>query len=350
MDNSLELVINKCINKNIPFVVYQKPFEPNLTFFSNPSGCQLSRCCSTYFSIVDFNSKFSNGYKIYAELDIAETLDYCSQSSKYHAASKILPLQTPTLINDYVAQVNQILYMLKNDGGKVVLSKVTCGQHNISNFYILIKNYFSQYNNTFRYLYFTPSTGCWIGASPEILLKYDKNSHILHTMSLAGTRISEDGNTPWDSKNTEEHNYVTKYIVNQLLKFNLDVNVSDGENLQYGDLEHLCHRISANNVCVEQIEKILDELSPTPALAGYPLKNALDTIYALEKHERRCYGGYVSIWDNNNIDAYVNIRCANFDTKHFCIYSGGGLTKDSIPSLEWEETENKIKRLKELFS
>ena len=82
----------------------------------------------------------------------------------------------------------------------------------------------------------------------------------------------------------------------------------------------------------------------------FVLKNALDTIYALEKHERRCYGGYVSIWDNNNIDAYVNIRCANFDTKHFCIYSGGGLTKDSIPSLEWEETENKIKRLKELFS
>lgn len=350
MDNSLELVVNKCINNNIPFVVFQKPFESNLTFFSNPSGCKLSQCYSTYFSIVDFNSKVSKGYKIYAELDIAETLDYINQCSTYHSHSKISPHQYSTQINDYTAQVNQILSLLKNDGGKVVLSKVTCGQHRISNFYSLIKNYFCKYNNTFRYLYFAPTTGCWIGASPEILLKYDANSHILHTMSLAGTRVFEAENKPWDSKNSEEHNYVTKYIVNQLSKFNLDVNVCDGENLQYGDIEHLCHRISANNVCVEQIENILDELSPTPALAGYPLKKALDTIYTLETHERRCYGGYVSIWDNNYIEAYVNIRCANFDAKHYCIYSGGGLTKDSIPSAEWEETENKIKRLKELFT
>ena len=349
MDNPLELVINKCIINNIPFVVFQKPYEQDLTFFSNPSDCQFLRNNSTYFSIVDFNSKISNGFKIFAELDTKQTLDYCNNCQSFHSPSKNILCQESTQLNDYVTQVNYILDELHREGGKVVLSKVTCGQHNLTNFYNLITKYFSLFENSFRYLYYTPKTGCWIGASPEILLKFDANSHILHTMSLAGTRTYDKENGPWDLKNIEEHNYVTQYIVNQLLKFDLDVKVSREESLKYGDIEHLCHRISATGVSIEQIENILDELNPTPALAGYPLKNALDTIFALERHERKCYGGYVSIWDKNNVDAYVNIRCANFDTKHFCIYSGSGLTKDSISTEEWEETENKIKRLKELF-
>ncbi len=347
--NNLELVVNKCINYKIPFVVFQKPLESNITFFSNPSGDQFSTCNSTCFTIVDFNSKNSNGYKIYKELDIAKTLEYCDQCSTYRSPSIVSSYQSPTQINDYITKVNQIVNILKKEGGKVVLSKVTCGQHSISNFYKLVENYFSYYANSFRYLYFTPTTGCWIGASPEILLKYDCEREELQTMSLAGTRIFDKTNAPWDLKNIEEHNYVTQYIVNKLTKVGLNINVSDEENLQFGDIEHLCHRILANNVNATQIEFILDELNPTPALAGYPLKKALDTIHNFENHERRCYGGYVSICNNKNIDAYVNIRCANFDATHFCIYSGGGLTKDSDPSAEWEETENKIKRLKELF-
>ena len=72
-------------------------------------------------------------------------------------------------------------------------------------------------------------------------------------------------------------------------------------------------------------------------------------INSIEQHNRRCYGGYIAIHNNEDISAYVNIRCAQFDKKTYCIYSGGGITKDSNPIEEWKETENKISTLKRIF-
>lgn len=351
MNKLIEQVINQCINSHIPFVAYQEEYSDKISFFSNPSYPKSGVHNDEYLSIVEFNTTFKERQCVYFEHDINETFDLLKNnciSGKMINSS--IPEQNSTNYNDYINQVQSIINYLKLEKGKVVLSKIYCNKHNITNYYILVKNYFSAYPNTFRYIYYTPKTGLWIGATPEILLKYDIQTKEIKTMSLAGTRLRCEIDRPWDQKNIEEHNFVTQYISKILLSYNLNMTVLPLENMYFGaNIEHLCNKISANNVPSNIIESILDELNPTPALAGYPKQVAINKINSIEQHNRRCYGGYIAIHNNGNISAYVNIRCAQFDKKTYCIYSGGGITKDSNPIDEWDETENKISTLKRLF-
>ena len=43
---------------------------------------------------------------------------------------------------------------------------------------------------------------------------------------------------------------------------------------------------------------------------------------------------------------YVNLRCMQIDSQHTYLYVGGGITKDSIPQKEYEETQNKAQTMK----
>ena len=38
---------------------------------------------------------------------------------------------------------------------------------------------------------------------------------------------------------------------------------------------------------------------------------------------------------------YVNLRCAMLANKKIWLYAGAGITEDSVPEKEWEETEMK---------
>jgi isochorismate synthase len=44
---------------------------------------------------------------------------------------------------------------------------------------------------------------------------------------------------------------------------------------------------------------------------------------------------------NNNQAFYVNLRCMQITDNEAYLYVGGGITKDSIPEKEYEETQNK---------
>ena len=351
MNKLIEQVINQCINSHIPFIAYQEEYSDKISFFSNPSHPKSGVHKDVYFSIVEFNTTFKERQCIYFEYDVNGTLDllknnYISDKTIYVST----PEQNSTNYNVYINQVQSIINHLKLEDGKIVLSKIYCDKHNITNYYLLVKKYFSAYPNTFRYIYYTPQTGFWIGATPEILLKYNTQTKELKTMSLAGTRLRRENGITWDQKNLEEHEFVTQYISKILLLYNLNTSISPLENVHFGNnIEHLCNKISAINVPSNIIESILDELSPTPALAGFPKQAAINKINSIEQHKRRCYGGYIAIHNNEDISAYVNIRCAQFDKKTYCIYSGGGITKDSNPIEEWKETENKISTLKRVF-
>ena len=42
---------------------------------------------------------------------------------------------------------------------------------------------------------------------------------------------------------------------------------------------------------------------------------------------------------------YVNLRCAQIINNKALVYVGGGITKDSDPEKEWNETVNKTKTI-----
>ena len=344
MRKDIHQAINLCISKGIPFVAYQQPNQTEIEFFSNPTG----KHNSTKFHISFFSHIESNPLAIYNELNATETINYCNNTT-FNSKSLIEPYDISTDFESYEKSINDVISILKESNGKVVISKVICEKHKITDWANIAEKYFINFDNTFRYIYYTPQTGCWLGASPEIIITKEANSDKYKTMALAGTRI-KNSQTKWDNKNITEHNFVTDYIVNSMKDIGLETIVYDAENVSFGNIEHLCHRIEIIEDRPISPIMLAMQLSPTPALAGYPLTEALSLISKFEKHPRLCYGGYIALENEMGFCAYVNLRCAHFDQNRYCIYSGGGITKDSDAVEEWNETELKISKLKDILS
>lgn len=346
MNKTILEAINICTQKNIPFVAYILPDEANINFFSNPSESFYS---DTKFYVNFFADKSDNLIQINKEFDADETINRL-KDSKPLPNPLIEPHPNSTIFESYNIQISKITSMLNNIDGKIVLSRSICDSHNKLNWGQIALEYFQEFPNTFRYIYYTKPTGCWIGASPEIIFKHKKSEDFFETMSLAGTRkIVAFNCNQWDKKNIDEHDYVTNYIVEVLEKMGMAPIVHQSESLRFGQIEHLCNRITSTLNDINPID-VVTALSPTPALAGFPTQFALDSISKMEEHPRYCYGGFIAIEDSISFNAYVNLRCAHFNAEKYCIYSGGGITVNSNAIDEWNETESKAKVLKQILN
>lgn len=206
------------------------------------------------------------------------------------------------------------------------------------------------YPLTFAFLVSSEISGTWVGASPELLCKVRGN--VLTTMALAGTR-STGSSSEWDKKNREEQAIVAKTVVSTLRKYCESVDVSSTYTKEAGPVEHLCCDITARlpecdniNNKHEVIRTLITDLSPTPALCGFPRKEALLDIQFTEKFQRGYYGGYLGVVsDNGDIDLYVNLRSMRMSENKAALFAGGGIMADSDPDSEWEETERKASTL-----
>ena len=127
----------------------------------------------------------------------------------------------------------------------------------------------------------------------------------VRTMALAGTRRSDD-DASWDEKNLYEQSIVADFIAETLKKEGLDVTIDDLSEA-FLNIKHLCTEISARGDI--DVVDLMQELSPTPAVAGYPRDEALEEISRYETHRRNCYGGYVGVGIDGNYHSYVNLRC-----------------------------------------
>jgi isochorismate synthase len=194
------------------------------------------------------------------------------------------------------------------------------------------------YENAFVNLYFHPSCGLWIGATPELLVKENKEN-TYETYSLAGTKLISK-NRHWTVKEVEEQQIVTDYIAEALQYNNCkEIVVGKAKNIQAGLIEHLKSEITFSSQ--ESIERIAKLLHPTPAVCGMPLKNSFDFIKEVEGSQRKNYTGFIGLNFANNQQLFVNLRCMQILKNNFLVYVGAGVTKDSIPENEWFETENK---------
>ena len=69
-----------------------------------------------------------------------------------------------------------------------------------------------RYPRQYVALFYTPQTGMWLVASPEILLHGNAGGY--QTMALAGTMKYEGEDMKWSAKNQEEQRLVADYIRN----------------------------------------------------------------------------------------------------------------------------------------
>lgn len=352
--------IDACLQHNIPFVLYALPSDDELCFHAAlPDKNGESHAFNEEDNSDTFFINFYGNDEPYTagvpfQFDAQGILNHIeSNKNIIFDDALIRPSKNSTYGISYNMAFNTVKQRLKKTGGKVVLS-----QHqtivSTRNFQEVIYELFCSNPSSFRYVCFTPETGVWLGATPELLLKSGKIDDEYITMSLAGTKPITD-NTPWDEKNLEEQQYVTEFIRNDLKQMNLDVEVEDISELPYGNIKHLCNVINVKGK-IDVID-VLNELSPTPAVSGIPRDIAMAEIDAFETHCRRCYSGYVGIRENNKYQVYVNIRCAFLakvmvdgkDAFIYNLYSGGGILATSDCSSEWQEAQSKISKLKQII-
>jgi isochorismate synthase len=196
------------------------------------------------------------------------------------------------------------------------------------------------------YLVSDPAFGTWIGATPEILLK-GSSSH-LETMALAGTK-----NTPekaWSQKEFIEQSLVSEAMLATIQSYPIqNLGVSDTFTVQKGAVFHLCNDIHFD-LSSKFWRSLIQDLHPTPAIVGLPRLNARKLIEEYESHDRGFYTGLIGRLSQDELSIYVNLRCLQVLENSLALYLGGGITADSVPQLEWQETEDKAQTLLRLIN
>ena len=221
---------------------------------------------------------------------------------------------------------------------KVVLSRKIVLKEQIA-IVETFENLISTYPTAFRYLFFHPKIGLWMGATPEQLVKINQNQ--FETVALAGTQLYSE-NVIWATKEIEEQQFVTNYIITKVKDKVSQLIISDVKTVKAGNLVHLKSFISGELTTDFLANDLIKALHPTPAVCGLPKEKAIDFILKNEDYNRKYYAGFLGEYKKDNqTDLFVNLRCLEVENDVVNIYVGCGITKDSNPEKEFIETENK---------
>jgi isochorismate synthase len=202
----------------------------------------------------------------------------------------------------------------------------------------------------------------WLSATPERLISQRANG-IFETMALAGTQSATQpngipkrpGDAMWSQKEIEEQALVCRYIIECFKKIRLREYIEVGpKTIVAGNLMHLstCFTVDTHAVNYPQLSTVmLRLLHPTSAVCGTPRDRAMDFIRRHESHDRELYAGFLGpvnypmSEEGPSSQLFVHLRCMKLEGKLATLYAGAGLTEDSIPEREWQETELKCQTL-----
>ena len=209
-----------------------------------------------------------------------------------------------------------------------------------------------KYPQAFVSLVSVPGVGTWLGATPEVLAEVTADG-TFHTMALAATQPVTAEVTPrtaiWRQKEIEEQALVARYIVNCFKQLRLrEYHETGPRTVVAGQLLHLRTDFEVN---LKQVPfpnlgtDMLRLLHPTSAVGGMPKLAAMEFIQQHESYDRAYYSGFlgpVNVAAAGIARLYVNLRCLQLREGEAILYAGTGLTVDSDPAREWQETEMKL--------
>lgn len=196
----------------------------------------------------------------------------------------------------------------------------------------------------------TPTTGTWIGSTPEIILSGHEKDW--HTVALAGTMPMQGEIMPteWSKKNKEEQAFVGEYIRKVVKKFGSKLTEKGPYTARAGQLVHLKTDFHFCLKDTAHLGDVLQELHPTPAVCGLPKEEAYQFILETEPHDRLFYSGIIGWIDpEGDTTLYVNLRCMHIENKKATLYAGGGILPDSTADAEWEETQQKMNTMRNIL-
>ncbi|NHF59238.1 chorismate-binding protein [Flavobacteriaceae bacterium TP-CH-4] len=355
------------LSQELPFVVYSKPDERvvKAIFQEDAKIHTISDFTETGFVFAPFDSE--SPAILIKNTETPEATEYPFETEAYEHPT--VPLADTSQKKFHIQLVEKAVAKIKTtDLEKVVLSRrlnVPCTTHVIE----LFRRILARYPNAFRYLWYHPKVGCWLGATPEILVSIENKRFT--SMSLAGTKPYVEGGTPsWGKKEQEEQKLVTDYMKSVLKGKTVDLQVATPETVRAGNLWHLQTRLSGRTK--GNPNDLIKALHPTPAVCGSPMLMAKNFILTNENYPREFYTGFLGelnfineinrTSDKNNREnkayravkastsLFVNLRCMQVLEDNVLLYVGGGITAASDPIGEWEETVNKSKTMLQVLT
>lgn len=351
--SSLFEKIQEQFDKQMPFVAYCKPNSEKIIalFQKNDSLFELNNADSG-FAFVSFDGQNrylipENESDIYFET--VETSDFVFPNNRQFPIDLEAKTQHEQLIEKAIQEIQNGTFE------KVVLSRV----ETISVLDFDLETVFSKliyhYQTAFKYVFFHPKVGFWMGATPEQFLKISKNK--IETVSLAGTILNTGSQmVMWSNKEVNEQQIVTDFIVDSLKKYAKEVSFSKPYDYTAGSLIHIKTDIQATFETQSDLEQIIKLMHPTPAVCGFPKEAAQSFILQNEGYNREFYAGFLGEWNKDFMtfkddcsDLFVNLRCMKIEDKQAYLYVGGGINKGSYPEKEYLETVNKSQTMKKVL-
>jgi isochorismate synthase len=363
MNEGLIDIHNLCISKNLPFVTFRIPQQvSSITYIQTTPGngqwnSVLDISGETGFIMAPFDTSNGHPYML-IKPDVLLDGDRIGREQVSQVAG-LEPRAHPSWTDSYPVVTWRELYMEQVNAIKSSISTGAFQKAVLSRIRVIEGSYFSlvprlfqaicrKHPNAFVYL-FKSDEHFWMGASPEPLLRLSEGR--ISTVSLAGTRPYAEKHMDinrWTVKEVLEQEYVTRYIHDVLHSFGIrDYRVTSPYVKKAGNLVHLSTDFSlAFDKFDGRLWELVEALHPTPAVAGQPKDDAIRFIKHLEPHDRDYYTGFLGpVSHDQEIDLFVNLRCMKIHPDHLSLYVGGGITLDSDPSDEWDETRWKAESL-----
>jgi anthranilate synthase component 1 len=199
-----------------------------------------------------------------------------------------------------------------------------------------------------------------VGASPEILVRHEHTPEgdTVTIRPLAGTRPR--GDTPehdkalevelgGDPKERAEHLMLIDLARNDIGRIAKIGSVKVTEAFVVERYSHVMHLVSNVEGLLREGMTNLDVLRatfPAGTLTGAPKVRAMEIIDELEPVKRGIYGGacgYLSF--AGDMDVAIAIRTGIVKDQVLYVQAAAGVVADSVPELEWKETEAKARAL-----
>ncbi len=204
-----------------------------------------------------------------------------------------------------------------------------------------------------------------VGASPELLVKREPDTHRIITHPIAGT--VKRGKTPEEDlqlanelrgslKDRAEHVMLVDLARNDINRVCEPLSTKTDRLMVVEKFSHVQHLVSQVSGLLRKNKTRFDafrSIFPAGTVSGAPKVRAMELIAELEKEKRGVYAGAVGYFGYGNVDkngkevegamdTCIALRTMLVKDGVAYLQAGGGIVWDSQPEEEWVETMNKL--------
>ena len=324
-----EVAVIDNLSGRLYLIVYADPGQPEAWFKAKRRLAELTD--RLRFSVTAPPVKRGPSYAVEREFGQAAYLDAVARSKEYIAAGDMMQVQIGQRLRKRYTESPLSLYRALRS------------------------------LNPSPYMYFYDMGEFQIvGASPEILVRHEHTPEgdKVTIRPLAGTRprgatpeqdLALEQELSSDPKERAEHLMLIDLARNDIGRIAKTGSVKVTEAFVVERYSHVMHIVSNVEGLLKDGMSNLDVLRatfPAGTLTGAPKVRAMEIIDELEPVKRGIYGGacgYLSF--AGDMDVAIAIRTGIVKDNTLYVQAAAGVVADSVPEMEWRETEHKARAL-----